>query len=74
MINLGIIGTNWITHQFVQAALSTKKYELTAVYSRHLEKAQEFGSHYEGDIEFATDLKTFFIKWRKKTLHIDIYI
>ena len=37
MINLGIIGTNWITHQFVQAALSTKKYELTAVYSRHLE-------------------------------------
>lgn len=37
MINLGIIGTNWITHQFVQAALSTK-YELTAVYSRHLEK------------------------------------
>ncbi len=41
---------------FVQAALSTKKYELTAVYSRHLEKAQEFGSHYEGDIEFATDL------------------
>lgn len=47
MINLGIIGTNWITHQFVQAALSTKQYELTAVYSRHLEKAQEFGAKYE---------------------------
>ncbi|MGQ4819785.1 gfo/Idh/MocA family oxidoreductase, partial [Enterococcus faecium] len=46
MINLGIIGSNWITHQFVQATLSTKKYELTAVYSRHLEQAHVFGSHY----------------------------
>ena len=70
MINLGIIGTNWITHQFVQAALSTKKYELTAVYSRHLEKAQEFGSHYEGDIEFATDLKTFFNIAHMDTVYI----
>ena len=70
MINLGIIGTNWITHQFVQAALSTKKYELTAVYSRHLEKAQEFGSHYEGDIEFATDLKTFFNITHMDTIYI----
>lgn len=60
MINLGIIGTNWITHQFVQAALSTKQYELTAVYSRHLEKAQEFGAKYKGDIAYATDLETFF--------------
>ncbi len=61
MINLGIIGTNWITHQFVQAALSTKQYELTAVYSRHLEKAQEFGAKYEGDIAYATDLETFLV-------------
>ncbi|MDA3973449.1 Gfo/Idh/MocA family oxidoreductase [Enterococcus thailandicus] len=60
MIHLGIIGTNWITHQFVEAALSTKKYELTAVYSRKLEKAQAFGEKYSGDIEFATDLGTFF--------------
>ena len=59
-----------ITHQFVQAALSTKKYELTAVYSRHLEKAQEFGSHYEGDIEFATDLKTFFNLAHLHTIYI----
>lgn len=60
MIQLGIIGTNWITHQFVESAIKTGKYELAAVYSRKLETAQEFGSHYEGDIEFATDLKTFF--------------
>ncbi|MFV0559089.1 MAG: Gfo/Idh/MocA family protein [Enterococcus sp.] len=60
MIHLGIIGTNWITHQFVEAALHTKKYELTAVYSRKLESAQEFGQRYHTDIEYATELATFF--------------
>lgn len=59
MINLGIIGTNWITHQFVEAALATGYYELAAVYSRKLESAQKFGERY-GDVEYATDLKTFF--------------
>lgn len=34
MINLGIIGTNWITDQFVQAAHETGQYQLAAVYSR----------------------------------------
>lgn len=43
---------------------------MTAVYSRHLEKAQEFGSHYEGDIEFATDLKTFFNITHMDTIYI----
>lgn len=59
MIYLGVIGTNWISHQFVKAALKTKRYDLTAVYSRKLETAQKFGSEY-GDVEYATDLKTFF--------------
>ena len=40
MIHLGIIGTNWITDQFVQAAHETGRYHLTAVYSRKLETAQ----------------------------------
>ena len=40
MINLGIIGTNWITDQFVQAAHETGKYRLAAVYSRRLDTAQ----------------------------------
>ena len=70
MINLGIIGTNWITHQFVQAALGTGEYELTAVYSRHLEKAQASGSKYEGDIEYATDLTTFFQLEHLDTVYI----
>lgn len=59
MINLGIIGTNWITDQFVQAAHETGKYQLAAVYSRRLETAQNFGEKY-GDVEYATDLDTFF--------------
>ncbi|NMP57453.1 Gfo/Idh/MocA family protein [Enterococcus mundtii] len=70
MIHLGIIGTNWITHQFVQAALATRKYELTAVYSRHLEKAQQFGAEYEGDIAFATDLTVFFELEHMDTVYI----
>ena len=59
MINLGIIGTNWITDQFVQAAHETGKYQLAVVYSRRLETAQKFGEKY-GDVEYATDLDTFF--------------
>ena len=55
MIHLGVIGTNWISHQFVAAALETGAYDLTAVYSRKLATAQEFGSRY-GDVEYAIDL------------------
>lgn len=42
MIRLAIIGTNWITEQFVEAALATQQYRLTAVYSRQLATAQSF--------------------------------
>lgn len=59
MIHLGVIGTNWISHQFVEAAHATHRYALTAVYSRKLETAQKFGQSYEGDIAYATDLTTF---------------
>lgn len=60
MLNLGVIGTNWISHQFVEAALATNKYELSAVFSRNLATAQEFGKRYPYDVEYATDLHTFF--------------
>ena len=59
MIHLGVIGTNWISDQFVKAAIETNRYDLTAVYSRKLETAQKFGEKY-GDVEFATDLGIFF--------------
>ncbi len=59
MIKLGIIGTNWITHQFVEAALATKQYNLQAVYSRKLETAQAFGEKYEGTVDSTTDFSAF---------------
>ncbi|BBR57308.1 MULTISPECIES: Gfo/Idh/MocA family protein [unclassified Klebsiella] len=46
MIRFAVIGTNWITRQFVDAAHETGKYKLTAVYSRSLEQAQSFANDY----------------------------
>ena len=46
MIRLAIIGTNWITRKFVDAAHETGKFQLTAVYSRTLQQAQTFASDY----------------------------
>ncbi|MGU3524709.1 Gfo/Idh/MocA family protein [Enterobacteriaceae bacterium C23F] len=46
MIRFAVIGTNWITRQFVDAAHETGSYKLTAVYSRSLEQAQAFASDY----------------------------
>ncbi len=60
MIRMGIIGTNWITDQFIQAAYATKKYELTAVYSRKEATARAFGEKYGSEITYATDLAAFF--------------
>lgn len=45
-INLGVIGTGWITHDYVSHALTTGKFALGAVYSRKTETAQEFASKY----------------------------
>ncbi len=42
MIKLGIIGTNWITKMFVEAALATNEYVLTTVYSRSLDSGEKF--------------------------------
>ena len=70
MIHLGVIGTNWISHQFVAAALETGAYDLTAVYSRKLATAQVFGSRY-GVVEYAIDLETFFGIAHMDTVYID---
>lgn len=47
MIRFAIVGTNWITRQFVDAAHETGKMKLTAVYSRTLEQAQAFSNEYQ---------------------------
>ena len=46
MIRFAVIGTNWITRQFVDAAHETGNLKLTAVYSRSLEQAQTFANDY----------------------------
>ena len=59
MLKLGVIGTNIITDQMLDAAKTTGKYELTAVYSRTLEHAEKFGKPY-GAAEFYDDIDKFF--------------
>lgn len=61
MLNLGIIGTNWITAQFVNAGKENAAFTLTAVYSRTLAKAQQFAeSVARPDAACFTDLTDFF--------------
>lgn len=52
MIKLAIIGTNWITEKFIDAALKSKQYQLVAVYSRDLTKAQVFADKYRAKMVF----------------------
>ena len=46
MIRFAVVGTNWITRQFVDAAHESGKYKLNAVYSRSLEQARTFARDY----------------------------
>ncbi|CBY25603.1 TPA: Gfo/Idh/MocA family protein [Yersinia enterocolitica] len=46
MIRFAVIGTNWITARFVDAAHESGKMKLVAVYSRKLEQAKKFGDDY----------------------------
>ncbi len=62
MIRFAVIGTNWITRQFVDAAHETGKYKLTAVYSRSLEQAQSFANDYRLNI-----CSPHSMRWRKAT-------
>lgn len=57
-IKFGIIGTGKIVERFLDAALKHEKFELVAMYSRSLEKAEEFGKKY-GATEFFDDLNEF---------------
>lgn len=61
MLKLGIIGTNWITQQFVSAAEETKSFVLTEVYSRTETKAKDFADKFQADdVQLTTDLNDFF--------------
>lgn len=58
MLNLGIIGTNWITEQFVLAAEETGEFKLTEVYSRREESARDFADKFKVET-VTTDLTAF---------------
>lgn len=59
MIKLGIIGTNWITQQFIDATELNTDFKLTSVYSRTMEKAKSFAEHNHAAETF-DDLDRFF--------------
>ncbi|WP_026263345.1 Gfo/Idh/MocA family protein [Paenibacillus sanguinis] len=54
-MRFAIIGTNWITERFIQSALETEQFALTAVYSRSAEKGRDFAAKF-GDPQVFTDL------------------
>ena len=55
MLRFGIIGTSWITESYIDGALDSGLWELTAVYSRTEEKGRAFGTKYGVNTVF-TDL------------------
>ncbi|SDN41777.1 Predicted dehydrogenase [Paenibacillus sp. yr247] len=58
MIRFAVIGTNWITEEFIHAARETGEFVLTAVYSRTEQKAEEFARKFEISHRFS-NLDTF---------------
>ncbi|MBJ7222561.1 MULTISPECIES: Gfo/Idh/MocA family protein [unclassified Brenneria] len=54
MIRFAIVGTSWISRQFVDAAHETGKMKLTAIYARTPEKAQQYQADYLVDTLFSS--------------------
>lgn len=54
MIRFGIIGTNWITEAFLEAATTIEDFALTAVYSRTEERAKEFVEKHQAPHTFTS--------------------
>ena len=46
MIRFAVVGTNWISHSFCEAAHQTDTLQLSAVYSRSRATAEEFANRY----------------------------
>lgn len=55
MLNFGTIGTSWITDAYIEGALDSGLWNLSAVYSRNLEKGKAFASKYNVETVF-TDI------------------
>lgn len=59
VFKLGVIGTGWISAQFIEAAQQTGKYVLEAIYSRTRSRALAFAEDYE-KIDLFDNLDEFF--------------
>ena len=55
-VRFGIVGTNWITEAFIQAASFIEDFQVTAVYSRTEDKAKAFAEKYNATYTY-TDLE-----------------
>jgi predicted dehydrogenase len=53
MINLGTVGTGWITESFIDAAKLSVKLTLKGVYSRTADKAKDLAHKYNAEYFFA---------------------
>ncbi|SDJ16122.1 Gfo/Idh/MocA family protein [Alteribacillus bidgolensis] len=57
MIRFCIVGTNWITEEFIKAASHLQDFSLTAVYSRTEKRAKEFADMFNVETIF-TDIES----------------
>lgn len=53
-MNLGTVGTSWITSDFIQAAKEQGTMKLHAVYSRSEEKAKDFADQHDAETYFTS--------------------
>ena len=49
MIRFGVIGTNFITDRFLKAGEFCEDFQLTAVYSRTIDRAKEYAAQHSDD-------------------------
>ncbi|WP_442761055.1 Gfo/Idh/MocA family protein [Paucilactobacillus nenjiangensis] len=69
MLKLGIIGTNWITDQFIDGIKADGRWELASVYSRTMEKATAYQQKH-GFAEAFADIDQFFEEGSFDTVYI----
>lgn len=60
VLKVGTIGTSWITQQFIEAILHDDSYDLAAIYSRNLAKAQTMNEKNNTQAKIYDDLAEFF--------------
>lgn len=57
-MKFAVIGTSWITSDYISSAIESGFWELSAVYSRSYEKGLDFAKNFDKDLVF-TDINEF---------------